>query len=361
MLASNGKLYGMTWWGGENDEGVIYEFDPITGTYTKKFDFLAGTYGAEPWGGLIELSGGKLYGMTVYGGSNYDGVIFEFDIYTNAFEVKYNFIGDVTGHSPVGTLTLASNGKIYGLTELGGNYGSGVLFEFDPVTNETVSLVHFYGPEKGSYPRGTLLQATNGKLYGMTYQGGYISPEIQENGVFFEFDLDTYTYTKILDFDGSNGKNPYGYIMEASNGNLYAVTKNGGANGKGVMFEYNLQTGVFTKKFDFDGSNGSRPEWNCLIELPNNVGIEDGATDLRINISPNPCKETFTVETTFDYNEDIRIIMQNVLGETVWMLTETVAAGFYTKQINTRDLSEGLYFLSVATSDKLIVKRIIKN
>src|SRR5436190_17874019 len=39
LVLANGKLYGTTNIGGTSDQGVLYEFNPVTGDYAKKFDF----------------------------------------------------------------------------------------------------------------------------------------------------------------------------------------------------------------------------------------------------------------------------------------------------------------------------------
>jgi uncharacterized repeat protein (TIGR03803 family) len=60
MQASDGKLYGVTVWGGSYlYNGVIFSFDPSTSTYTKLKDFV-GADGVKPQGTLMQASDGKL-------------------------------------------------------------------------------------------------------------------------------------------------------------------------------------------------------------------------------------------------------------------------------------------------------------
>jgi uncharacterized repeat protein (TIGR03803 family) len=87
----------------------------------------------------------------------------------------------------------------------------------------------------GAHPNGSLIQATNGKLYGMTSEGGSINA-----GVIFSFDPSSYTYTKLKNFDGTNGGNPYGSLMQARNGKLYGMTRKGGSINAGVIFSFDL-------------------------------------------------------------------------------------------------------------------------
>ena len=51
-------------------------------------------------------------------------------------------------------------------------------------------------------------------------------------------------YTKLLDFNDTNGQSPSSSLMQASDGMLYGMTKFGGANGAGVLFQYNPATSV---------------------------------------------------------------------------------------------------------------------
>ena len=71
MQASNGKLYGLTEFGGTNNLGVLFEYDISTSTYTKKIDFDGANHGSEPKGTLLEASNGKFYGTTTKGGGKW--------------------------------------------------------------------------------------------------------------------------------------------------------------------------------------------------------------------------------------------------------------------------------------------------
>ena len=263
--ASNGKLYGMTQGRGAYSSGVLFEYDPATDTYIKKFDFDGSATGAGPSGSLIEASNGKLYGMTSNGGENDYGVLFEYDPATDIYTKKLDFDGSASGGHPLGSLIEAGNGKLYGMTYRGGVNNYGVLFEYDLSTDIYTKKLDFDGSTTGSYPRGSLIEAGNGKFYGMTNLGG-----ANNNGVLFEYDPTTDTYTKKLDFDGSTtGSSPLGSLLEAGNGKMYGMTAHGGANYYGVLFEYDPITNNFTKKLDFDGSTLGGNPYGTLIEASN--------------------------------------------------------------------------------------------
>jgi uncharacterized repeat protein (TIGR03803 family) len=141
--------------------------------------------------------------MTRLGGTNDFGVIFEYDIATNTITKKVDFTG-TNGESPTGNLVQAPNGKLYGMTERGGANTIGVLFEYDPATNVYSKKLDFNGTVNGGTPNGSLELSSNGKLYGFTTSGGANS-----FGVLFEYEAATSTYTKKQDFAGPNGAYPY--------------------------------------------------------------------------------------------------------------------------------------------------------
>jgi uncharacterized repeat protein (TIGR03803 family) len=134
----NGKLYSTTLYGGAYNNGVIYEYNPLANIYTKRHDFDGGVSSYEA-SSLVLAKNGKLYG-TAYGGGVPEtnlpgggGILYEFDLTTNTFTKKYDFllgnswVGDM-GVFPRGLIS-STNGKLYGVTQFG-------VFEYNTVTNE---------------------------------------------------------------------------------------------------------------------------------------------------------------------------------------------------------------------------------
>jgi uncharacterized repeat protein (TIGR03803 family) len=249
----NGKLYGMT--SGGNvlpgaaiSAGVIFEYDPATNTYIKLKDF-QGDDGNNPWGSLTEFNG-KLYGMTSLGGASGDGVLFEYDPATNVYIKQKDFSGS-DGMWPHGSMTTY-NDKLYGMTNWGGIANQGVIFEYVPATNIYTKKKDFNANEEGGQPQGSLTEY-KGKLYGMVASGGEFN-----KGAIFEFIPATKAYNKKKDFNGDDGAYPYDNLTEF-NGKLYGTTGEGGANNVGVIFEYDPTANVYTKKKDFSGGDGAGP------------------------------------------------------------------------------------------------------
>ncbi len=262
MQARNGKLYGMTRSGGAYNQGVIFEWNILTNTYTKKIDFNRSVTGQFPRGSLIQADNGKLYGINNYGEKIDGGVLFELDPETNIFTKRVEFGEGNNGFWPEGSLIQANNGKIYGTTERGGIYGGGVLFEWDPVNNEYTKKFDF--DINGYYPDGSLIQGSNGKLYGMTNSGG-----LSGAGILFEYDIAANSCTKKADLGNLiGGRKLLGYLLQASNGKIYGMAYAEGSTFRGVLFEYDPVTNIAIKKFDFTKNSGTTPSSN-LIEIGN--------------------------------------------------------------------------------------------
>ncbi|MBO9658168.1 MAG: hypothetical protein J7527_05025, partial [Chitinophagaceae bacterium] len=199
LTLMNGKFYGTTSSGGSNDEGTLFEFDPITKTCTDKVAF-GGGFGFVPISTLTAYNG-KLYGTTKGNASNL-GTLYEYNPVGNSFVTRFNF-NEETGTRPEAQLTLWNN-KLYGVTAWMGIDLSkrGSLYQYDPAALTVKKLLAFEGNE-GLEPR-TALLPYKGKLYGMTNIGG----QFFLGGTLFEFDPATNTKKKQSDFTATNGRLP---------------------------------------------------------------------------------------------------------------------------------------------------------
>ena len=120
-------LYGTTFSGGINNGGTICKLNTANNTLTTAFS-LEGTDGANPqYSKLLHASDGRLYGMTSKGGSNDVGTIFSYDPAASAYTPLKSFDGK-NGAYPQASLIQASDGKLYGMTGSGGRSDYGVIF-----------------------------------------------------------------------------------------------------------------------------------------------------------------------------------------------------------------------------------------
>jgi uncharacterized repeat protein (TIGR03803 family) len=294
LKASNGKLYGMTTRGGIYNGGVIFEFDPVTNSYAKLHDFFRNLFdGNWPVGNLIEASNGKLYGMVPGPYSNDGGTLFEYNLYTRTFSEKYSFSG-LYGSKPLGSLLEISDGVFYGLTNYGGINGAGVIFEYNVNANQYTVKANLSG--NTARPKGSLIKAKNGKLYGLAAGYGTFTSW----GSIFEYDMFSNLLTTKVSFNRANGMEPNGSLLEAKNGKLYGLAKYGGVEppliGEGTLFEYDPVTNNFTVKKNFNNSIiGSAPN-GSLVQASNG------------NLYGTTSKSYFGKGSVFEYNPETDVI-----------------------------------------------------
>lgn len=136
MISLNGALYGTTTQGGSGCEdsgcGTIFKAT-ASGQETTLYRFTGPPDGLYPSSSLV-ASSGKLYGVTFSGGmvcipgsSGYDGgTAFEADT-SGAESVLYRFKCRRNGRFPAGAL-LPLGGQLYGATTYGGRRGDGTLY-----------------------------------------------------------------------------------------------------------------------------------------------------------------------------------------------------------------------------------------
>lgn len=230
-------LYGVTHSGGKNEKGVLFSFNPAAGAYTRLVDFEKAT-GAFPAGALAQANDGKLYGVTTYGGYLSKGTIFSFNPETHVYASVFNFVS--TEGSPACGLIKATDGKLYGLKYQEVANGVIIIFSFDPATAVYTKLYQLTGTDSRIFPIGQLIQARDGKLYGITNLG------------IFSFDPTSGIYKNVPNSKTIDGGTPAGSLMQASDGRLYGMTSYGGSNGLGTLFSFNPVTNEFKKRFDFD-------------------------------------------------------------------------------------------------------------
>ena len=353
LLASNGKLYGLTEQFGMHGEGVIYCIDPNTNIYSDIYNFSLST-GAYPNGILMQLSNGKLYGMTTSGGAYNGGVIFSLNPADSVYSLLYSF-DTLHGISPYyGGLLKATDGKLYGLTQQGGTNNNGVIFSFDTATN-IYTVVYDFDSIHGSHPGGSLIQATNGLLYGMTGDGGtYVE------GVIFSFDINSNSYIDLYDFNDSSQTTICRSLMQASNGLLFGTRFKSGLHQYGKKFSFDISTNIYNTKYYFDGGMyGGNPDCD-IIEIPDSLttGIKAFNKKEGLTLYPNPTSGIFTLSYNSQlsiHNSQLKIY--DVLGQEVY--TQAITNPNQTTIIISQ-LSNGVYFYQVINNKETVRGKFVK-
>jgi uncharacterized repeat protein (TIGR03803 family) len=115
------------------------------------------------------------------------------------------------------------------------------------------TLLSFNGTN-GANPSGNLVQGPNGNFFGAAPNGGANS-----SGTIFEISPDGSFFTNFYNFSGgSNGANPLGALILGSNGVFYGTTYGGGASNWGTIFQISTN-GVFVQLGVLSGTNGANP------------------------------------------------------------------------------------------------------
>jgi uncharacterized repeat protein (TIGR03803 family) len=316
IQASDGNFYGAAEISEENvsnpQGGTLFKLTPA-GTFTKLFAFTqtAGAFlnGDNPASALVEANDGFLYGTTFDGGKQNEGVLFKISKTGTGFKVLHNFCSSANcadGTIP-NSLLLGHDGNLYGTTLQGGSTvtcgstGCGTIFRFEPITSTFTVLHRLAGATDGVEPLG-IIQATNGNFYGVSQ--GLDANSFNED--IFQFTLSgkfTVQFKSVL-FDigiskltqGANG-NLYGAfesitagdinffevstkgtgfvafapfttlagtttipsLFLASDGSLWDTNFTDSAHPMGSVFSISPKDGAVLQTFAFDGANGNSP------------------------------------------------------------------------------------------------------
>jgi uncharacterized repeat protein (TIGR03803 family) len=282
--ANNGYLYGATLFGG-NNVGVIFRLQKDGTDFSVLHKFSPGGY--IPSAGPIQAVDGKLYGSTAQGGTTGFGTLYSMNIDGSGYNEFLSFDGVSNGSTPRGALIQGPDLFLYGVTSGGGSQGKGVMFKVQTNGTSYTKLVEFDGAAKGSNGASTPFLGSDGKLYTMTQRGG-----ANDNGAIFSISTNGTGFLKIFDFNGTAGKFPLGSLIEASDGYLYGMTSEGGATNQGTSFKIRKDGSNFAKLVDFIGTNGANPQLGPLLEVQTGLflGItyRGGASDAGIIFSVSP-------------------------------------------------------------------------
>src|SRR5580700_8487891 len=259
VQASDGNLYGTVSSGGNpscsgggysTGCGTVFQITP-GGKLTTVF-FFDGTNGSAPQAGLVQAANGDFYGSTFAGGTgNFEGLCPNncgtiFTVTANGTFTMLHAFENTDGSLPYAGLVQGYYGDFYGVTEEGGTYSYGTVFKITP--SGTLTTLHsFSGGLDGDTPTSTLIQATDGNLYGTaSYDGLY--PNF---GTVFKITTSG-ELTTLFNFDSKDGSYPYAALVQATNGGFYGTTYDGGGSracpygyGCGTVFSLSVGLGPF--------------------------------------------------------------------------------------------------------------------
>jgi uncharacterized repeat protein (TIGR03803 family) len=269
IQGTDGNFYGTTKSGGafSTGFGTVFKITPA-GVETVLYSFTVGSGGFgdgfNPSAGLIQGIDGNFYGTTTQGGANNAGTVFKITP-AGVESIVYSFTGvDGDGFAPYASLIQTSDGTLYGTTASGGANSAGTVFSVTPEGMETV--LHSFGAgSDGQLPYAPLIQGSDGNFYGTTAKGGSTN-----TGTVFKI-TPAGAETVLYSFRGLvngiyDGEYPYAGLIQGSDGNFYGTTTIGGSAGTGALFKM-TPAGVETLVHSFGtiATDGVNP-YSALIE-----------------------------------------------------------------------------------------------
>jgi uncharacterized repeat protein (TIGR03803 family) len=232
VMDKKGNLYGTTSAGGVYGWGAVYKLTP-QGKETMLHSFGAASDGEYPYYGHLLIDGaGNLYGITLFGGSSYEGVLYKLTP-KGKETVLHSFAGGSSdGCWPYGSVTIDKAGNLYGTTEFCGSSDHGTVWKVSPDGTETILHNFAGGKSDGCEPIAGVVLDSKGNLYGNTQLCG-----AWNYGTVWR--LSTKGKLKLLhSFAYSDGAFPIGELLRTATGELFGTTNAGGSSYYGTVWSY---------------------------------------------------------------------------------------------------------------------------
>jgi uncharacterized repeat protein (TIGR03803 family) len=276
-LARDGQIYGVAALGGPTGFGTAFRLTS-DGVLTVLHTF-GPEDGSMPLAALVQASDGDLYGTAAYdvpfGGEG--GSVFKMST-SGEFTVLHRFSGSPDGSGPAASLVQASDGNLYGTTLGGGSGNQGTVFRIGR-DGSYESLYAFDGNAvgfNGTLPLGPLIQARDGFLYGTTYYGGTVSAACRAGcGTVFRMDLDGHVLAW-APLSAQAGINPTGALIQATDGYLYGTAEVGGdiarcrKTGCGTVFRFDPSDASILPVHQFRATEGAGVVGGLLLASDGN-------------------------------------------------------------------------------------------
>ena len=231
---ADGAFYGTTYVGGANAVGTIFRID-TGGTLTTVHTFSADT-GASPSSPLILASDGDFYGTTTYPPT----------VFRITGRGSLDASDDGPGQRPLGVVE-GSDGLFYGTTSA---LSGGVVFRVS--ADGDFEFLHTFSSPPG--PTSTLIQASDGKFYGASGPTDIFPPLPPAPSGIYRISTEG-AYESVHVFSGPEGSGSTA-LLEASDGKLYGASANGGVIGHGTVFRM-ATGGVVELVHDFGMTEGA--------------------------------------------------------------------------------------------------------
>ena len=272
FLDSAGNVYGRTAQGGANSRGLIYELSGTNKqTLTTLYNFTASS-GSNP---IVVDSSGNVYG--IYGPSS-NWAFYKITNSTKAITISSQYFGSASLNTS--SLMMDSSGNIFIES------GTQILkFSSGSILNSVFTVVATLSAANGSNFYGALKMDGAGNLYGVTQSGGAYG-----FGTIFEYVVSTNSVITRYNFTSNNLLTDVTYwnpITVDSAGNIFIPVQNGGggASGPGAIYELSANTNSGAYTLNVSQVRAA----DVVTTLANNkvasISVADTAANLAVNIT----------------------------------------------------------------------------
>ena len=147
-------------------------------------------------------------------------------------------------------------------------------------------------------------------------------------------------------------------VLQASDGKLYGMTPQGGKNDGGVIFQFDPSSSSCVTKFDFGVKNGLYPNRIDLLEIASTNSIfEPGSLSKNIHVFPNPSSGKITVMLDRKVtNASLKLF--TVAGQMV-LSKENVSGEKL--PLNISEQTNGVYILEITENGNISRVKIVKD
>jgi uncharacterized repeat protein (TIGR03803 family) len=314
-FSSNGYVYGFT------SNSTLVQYDVASHTIKSKrslsisalstFNRMGLTVNSKFYGS--PNTSGNLWIEGTPGPDDYGGFIPQLDP-TNTYV-------DRGGSSPNSNIFQGYNGKFYGRTNVGGRHNQGVLYEFDPVTNQYLVKINF--TEKNNYYP-MMLSSDGHNIYGAVLNS------LGNDSLLVKYDIITNTFNNTWRYSPPNPALTGNYAPSTlSDGSLTKIsggssdvlywlstfagyTGNNADSKRWILESYNVATGVrttyvptglvgVTNVYTTEKTNVAEAKRiDSLYRTTAGVNPQMAVSNGKIYISTYKFKRTFTTKTRLD-------------------------------------------------------------